>query len=103
MNDFDTFDTVKIITDMIHVEKPSEEKLKQLGVHSWPVWTKEESEFPWEYDEKETCYILEGDVTVTPESGEPVRFGKGDLVVFPEGLKCRWKIHKAVKKHYRFG
>ena len=103
MNDFDTFDTVKIITDMIHVEKPSEEKLKQLGVRSWPVWTKEESEFPWEYDEKETCYILEGDVTVTPESGEPVRFGKGDLVVFPEGLKCRWKIHKAVKKHYRFG
>ncbi len=92
-----------MITDMIHVEKPSEEKLKQLGVRSWPVWTKEESEFPWEYDEKETCYILEGDVTVTPESGEPVRFGKGDLVVFPEGLKCRWKIHKAVKKHYRFG
>ncbi len=88
---------------MIHIEKPSEEKLKQLKVSSWPVWSKEESEFPWYYDEKETCYILEGDVEIIPEGGEPVRFGKGDLVVFPEGLKCKWKIKKAVKKHYRFG
>lgn len=88
---------------MIHIEKPSEEKLSQLGVRSWPVWTKEESEFPWEYDEKETCYILEGDVIVTPDGGDPVRFGKGDLVVFQSGLRCRWKIIKAVRKHYRFG
>jgi len=88
---------------MIHIEKPSEEKLRQLGVSSWPVWTKEVSEFPWYYDEKETCYILEGDVEVFPEEGEPVRFGKGDLVIFPEGLKCRWKINRAVRKHYRFG
>lgn len=88
---------------MIHVEKPDPAKLKELGVSSWPVWTKEESEFPWEYDEKETCYILEGDVVVTPEKGEPVHFGKGDLVVFSEGLKCRWKINRAVRKHYRFG
>ncbi len=88
---------------MIHIEKPSEEKLRQLGVSSWPVWTKEVSEFPWYYDEKETCYILEGDVEVFPEEGEPVRFGKGDLVIFPEGLRCRWKINRAVRKHYRFG
>lgn len=88
---------------MIKVEKPSEEKLKTLGVRSWPVWEKEVSEFSWDYDEKETCYILEGEVVVTPDQGTPVRFGKGDLVVFPEGLKCRWKISKAVRKHYRFG
>jgi hypothetical protein len=88
---------------MIKVEKPAPEKLESLGVDSWPVWKKEVSEFPWEYDEKETCYILEGEVVVTPEGGAPVRFGKGDLVVFPEGLKCRWKINKAVRKHYRFG
>lgn len=88
---------------MIHVEKPSEEKLQKLNVRSWPIWTKEVSEFPWEYDEMETCYILEGDVVVTPENGSPVSFGEGDLVIFPEGLKCRWKIIKAVRKHYRFG
>ena len=88
---------------MIHVEKPTSEKQASLDVESWPIWKKEVSEFPWEYDEPETCYILEGEVTVTPEKGSPVRFGKGDLVIFPAGLKCRWKIDSAVKKHYRFG
>lgn len=88
---------------MIHVEKPSEEKLAELKVRSWPIWEKEISEFPWEYDEKETCYILEGDVEVIPDNGEPVSFGKGDLVVFKKGLRCTWKINKPVRKHYMFG
>lgn len=88
---------------MIQVEKPSEEKLEKLDARSWPVWKKEVSEFKWEYDEKETCYILEGEVEVTPVNGTPVKFGKGDLVVFSEGLKCTWNIKKAVKKHYKFG
>lgn len=88
---------------MIHVEKPSEEKLLKLKVRSWPVWEKEISEFPWEYDEPETCFILEGEAVVTPDNGASVRFGKGDLVIFPKGLKCTWKIIKAVRKHYKFG
>jgi len=88
---------------MIHVEKPSEEKLLKLNVKLWPVWEKEVSEFPWEYDEKETCYILEGHVIVTPDNDAPVHFGKGDLVVFEEGLKCTWKITSSVRKHYKFG
>ena len=88
---------------MIHVEKPSVDKLLQLEVDTWPIWEKEESDFPWEYDQQETCYILEGEVTVTPEKGEPVSFGKGDLVVFEKGLKCRWDVKNAVRKHYRFG
>ena len=52
--------------------KPSEEKLRSLGLNSWPIWTKEASEFPWTYDDKETCYILEGDVVVTPDEGKAV-------------------------------
>ena len=40
---------------------------------------------------------------VTPEGGEPVKVGKGDLVTFPTGMSCTWKIRKDVKKHYRFG
>ncbi len=88
---------------MIQVEKPSGEKLEKLNVKSWPIWEKEISEFAWEYDETETCYILEGDVVVTPVNGAPVRFGKGDFVVFPVGLKCTWKINSPVRKHYKFG
>ncbi len=88
---------------MIHVEQLSEEKLHKLNVKAWPIWEKEISEFPWEYDETETCYILEGDVVVTPDNGTPVSLSKGILVVFLSGLKCRWKINKAVRKHYKFG
>ena len=88
----------------VMVEKnPSKERLDALGVLGWPIWTKEESEFPWSYDDPETCYFLEGDVVVTPDGGEPVQMGKGDLVTFPAGMSCTWKINKAVKKHYSFG
>jgi len=82
---------------------PGEHKLKELGVKTWPIWTKETSEFPWFYDDSETCYFLEGDVIVTPEGEEPVEVGKGDLVTFPKGMSCTWKIRKDVKKHYKFG
>ena len=83
--------------------KPTDERLAELGVRDWPIWTKEASEFPWTYGESETCYLLEGDVEVTPDGGEPVRFGAGDLVTFPSGMSCTWNIRKGVRKHYTFG
>ena len=42
-------------------------------------------------------------MTLTPNRGESVTFGVGDLVEFPAGMECRWNVHKAVRKHYRFG
>jgi uncharacterized protein len=83
---------------------PPESLLEQLRVKTWPIWQKEASKFPWTYDDSETCYLLEGEVVVTPDGGgAPVTFGKGDLVIFPAGLSCTWDIRKAVRKHYRFG
>jgi hypothetical protein len=82
---------------------PEKQELENLGVFNWPVWTKEASEFPWSYDSPETCYFLEGRVEVTPENGDPVAMGKGDLVTFPAGMSCTWKILEDVKKHYSFG
>lgn len=81
----------------------SQEHLNQLGVFKWSIWTKEISEFPWTYDEAETCYFLEGDVIVTPDGGQPVQVGKGDLVTFPAGMSCTWNIKQDVRKHYQFG
>ena len=90
--------------DDISVERnPDEERLKELGVSDWPIWTKEISEFPWSYDEQERCYFLEGDVVVTPSGGDPVEMGRGDMVTFPEGMSCTWEIRQDVKKHYKFG
>ena len=81
---------------------PEQARLENLGVFSWPTWSKEASEFPWSYDSEETCYFLEGDVVVTPDGGEPVSMGKGDLVTFPAGMSCTWEIRTDVNKHYRF-
>jgi uncharacterized cupin superfamily protein len=85
----------------IKVEKPSPELLETLKVKTWSIWTKEPSTFDWTYDSKETCYFLEGDVTVKTDQGE-VRFGKGDLVTFQKGLSCTWTVHQSVRKHYLF-
>jgi uncharacterized protein len=82
--------------------QPSRDRLNELQVTSWPIWQKEVSEFPWTYDMQETCYFLEGDVIVTPDGGQPVQMGKGDLVTFPAGMSCTWKILQAVRKHYCF-
>jgi len=85
------------------VHKPSKDHLVGLGVFDWPIWEKEVSEFPWQYDEQERCFFLEGDVVVTPKGGKPVQFGAGDFVTFPAGMSCTWNVRKAVRKHYRFG
>lgn len=87
----------------VKVKKPTKEELKKMGVLNWPIWEKEISKFDWHYDDKETCYILEGDVTVATKSGKSVNFSKGDLVVFSKGLDCTWNIKKGVRKHYNFG
>jgi uncharacterized cupin superfamily protein len=87
----------------IKIERnPDEGRLEELGVRSWPIWTKEVSEFPWSYDAEEVCYFLEGDVIVSPTNGEPVQVGKGDLVTFPRGMSCTWDVRQPVKKHYTF-
>ena len=87
----------------IIVEKPSAEKLAALGVSRWPAWSKEASQFPWSFGSQEIAYILEGEVTVTPNGGEPVSFSAGDLVTFPAGMSCTWNVKKALRKHYQLG
>lgn len=83
-----------------NVKKPTENE-KQIA-ELWPIWEKEESTFPWEYDEQETCLILKGKAAVKCPEGT-VEFGEGDYVVFPQGLKCTWQIKEKIKKHYKFG
>jgi hypothetical protein len=82
---------------------PDPARLSQLGVSDWSTWSKEVSIFPWTYSDQEIAYILEGEIIVTPKGGEPVSFGKGDLVTFPAGMACTWDVRKALRKHYRFG
>jgi uncharacterized cupin superfamily protein len=95
---------VEVVMEKIKiVHNPGEESLKKQGILSWPIWAKEKSEFPWTYADRETCYFIEGDVVVTPDGGQPMEMGKGDLVMFPAGMSCTWKIRKDVRKHYQMG
>lgn len=85
------------------ISQPTPDQLAALGVFDWSIWQKEVSEFPWTYDDSETCYFLAGEVTVIPDGGEVVTMGTGDLVTFPAGMSCIWIVKQPVTKHYRFG
>jgi len=95
--------TFSSVTDIVVESQPSRDRLAELGVLDWPIWTKAASTFPWTYGESETCYFLAGEVIVTPVGGSPVKMGKGDLVRFPAGMSCTWEIRADVEKHYTFG
>ena len=87
--------------NIIVENKPKQSKLDTLGVAKWPTWQKEVSVFSWVFPEQEIAYILEGECVITPEGGKPVKFGKGDLVTFPAGLKASWEVKKLLHKHYK--
>tara|TARA_Y100000590_G_scaffold120519_1_gene137991 strand:+ start:256 stop:510 length:255 start_codon:yes stop_codon:yes gene_type:complete len=74
---------------------------KQSDFKSWPIWTCEPSTFDWEYDQEEHCYIIDGYVTVISKNNT-VTIRSGDYVIFPKGLRCIWKVHSSIKKHYIF-
>ena len=65
----------------IKVEKPTEEKLKELKVKSWPTLEKEACIIDWYFDQTEESYFLEGRVIVESEDGQRVEVKKGDLDV----------------------
>ncbi len=84
----------------IIVKKPTPEE--KAAMESCPIWEKEPSEFPWHYDQQETCLVIEGRVTVDA-GDDSVTFEAGDYVVFPQGLDCVWKVEQGIRKHYKFG
>jgi uncharacterized protein len=86
----------------IDIRKLGENELDGSDISSWPIWECEVSTFDWIYSDKETCYLLEGEVKVKTDT-EIVHFSAGDVVIFPAGLSCVWEVIKPVRKHYKFG
>jgi uncharacterized protein len=89
------------MSQIVVESNPAPEQLTSLNVNQWPTWEKEVSVFPWVFPEQEMAYILEGECVITPEGGAPVKFGKGDLVTFPAGLKVSWEVKQPLRKHYK--
>ena len=85
----------------IEVITPTQQEVSKMDFSNWGTWECPASTFPWSYDSKETCYILDGHVIIETQN-QKVEFKKGDLVTFPKGLSCKWTVLKPVKKYYRF-
>jgi len=54
----------------------------------------------WVQEENEVIYVLSGTLTVTPDGGQPVTLGPGDVAVFPRGGHGPWELHETVRKVY---
>ncbi len=89
------------IKDIV-IKKPTAEEIATCK--NWPIWQSDPATFDWDYTQTETCLLIEGKVTITdrPATEDSVTFATGDMVIFPEGLACIWKIEQAVKKYYDF-
>jgi uncharacterized protein len=88
--------------DAIEITQPTESQIKELDIAKWSPWECEPSQFQWAYDEEEWCFIFEGRAFIEPEHGGNVEIKKGDLVKFPKGLKCLWKVLEKIRKVYIF-
>ena len=74
---------------------------KLIDFKNWPIWECPPSMFDWTYKQEEHCFVIEGSVTVIGPDNT-VNIYAGDYVIFPKGLKCIWKVHSSIKKHYIF-
>jgi uncharacterized protein len=86
----------------IDIREAKEEELKDLNIDSWSPWSCAVSEFDWEYDADERCYIQKGRAIIKSEDGSEVEIKSGDIVLFPKGLRCSWKVTEPIEKVYRF-
>jgi uncharacterized cupin superfamily protein len=87
----------------IIITHPSKDELDKLGIAKWSSWDCDPSEFDWQYPNKETAYVFKGKVVVTSADESKVEIGPGDLVIFPKGLKCHWKVIERIEKVYKMG
>ena len=52
---------------------------------------RESGTIEWFYDEKTVCLLTEGRAVIE-HYGERTPVEAGDLVTFPQGIRCRWEI-----------
>lgn len=83
----------------IVVKRITRDEVSKRGIDRWGIWEREPSEFDWAYTNEEHCYIIEGRATITTRN-KTIEINQGDYVIFPAGLKCRWKITEGIKKYY---
>ena len=61
-------------------------------------WTCTPGLFKWNYRDDETLHMISGEAFLTLEDGKEHRIGAGDVVYFPAGSSCIWRITEPVQK-----
>ncbi|MFZ4481886.1 MAG: cupin domain-containing protein [Rhodoferax sp.] len=64
------------------------------------VWECSPGRYRREIRSAETMHVLSGDATFTPDGGEPVALGAGDLYFFPPDTMGVWDIKNTLRKAY---
>jgi uncharacterized cupin superfamily protein len=70
------------------------------GVLYTGLWRCEPRDIPYVFPGDETFQVLEGEVRIEPEDGEPVQLKVGDIASFPKGQHALWTIKSPFKKFF---
>jgi uncharacterized protein len=62
------------------------------------VWECTPGQFQWRYSQDETIVIVAGEAFLTGQNGLERRIGPGELVFFPAGTMCTWRITETIRK-----
>ena len=62
------------------------------------VWECTPGSFNWNYCQDETAVIMSGEAFITTEDGSERHLRPGDLVFFPAGSSCTWRITAPIRK-----
>ena len=62
------------------------------------IWDCTEGRFNWHYNKDETLVVLEGEAFLTIDDGKERRIGPGDVVFFPAGCSCQWRVTSYIRK-----
>jgi uncharacterized protein len=62
------------------------------------VWECTPGSFKWNYGQDETALILSGEAFITTDDGAERQLRPGDLVFFPAGSSCTWRVTVCIRK-----
>jgi uncharacterized cupin superfamily protein len=99
--------TTARLEDWGPLEEATGQAMATAGVTLWEdgdasagIWECEAGPSHWTLETHEVIHLVAGRMTVTPDGGEPVEIGAGDVAVFPRGWSGSWDIHETVRKVY---
>ncbi|MGO4885767.1 MAG: cupin domain-containing protein [Bryobacteraceae bacterium] len=62
------------------------------------VWDCTAGRFEWHYCQDETAVVISGEAFILNKEGEERRLGPGDVVFFPAGTSCTWRVPERIRK-----